>query len=192
MGEQIVFPTEIVNLFFEDRSKKGVAIKMKVFNKMVDFVAECLGKIGWLIVLYAAFFGLTDVILRYVFNSPSLWISVTIQYTMVMLACLGGAYSLKYDAFVKLDLLYARLSERKKALSDIITFPIGFMYLYVLIWKGSQVAVLSFSTKEVTPTAIPIPLYHLKALIPFGAFCALLVLINKLIRDIYVIRYERK
>lgn len=165
---------------------------MKIFNRVVEFIAECLGKIGWLIVLYAAFMGLTDVILRYVFNNPSLWISVTIQYAMVMLACVGGAYALKYDAFVKLDVLYAQLSERKKALFDIITFPIGFLYIYVLIWKGSQVALLSFATKEVTPTAIPLTLYPLKALIPFGAFCALLVLFNKLIRDIYTIRYERK
>lgn len=161
-------------------------------SRIIDLLAEGLGRIGWLLVIYCAFFGLTDVILRYAFNRPSLWISVTIQYAMVMLACVGGAYALKHDAFVKLDLLYSRLNERKKAICDIITFPIAFLYLYILIWKGSQAAILSFTVKEVTPTAIPIILYPLKSLIPFGAFCALLVVINKLVQDIKTLIRQEK
>lgn len=169
---------------------------MKVWSRIeqiIDSISEVLGRFGWLLVLYCMLFGLTDVILRYFFNQPSLWIGVTLQYAMVLMACVSGAYALKNDAFVKLDLFYANFSPRKKAICDIFTFVLAFLYLYVLIWKGTQAGLASLALKQVTPTAIPIPLYHLKLLIPFGAFCVLLVAIKNLVRDIQtVIGYERK
>ncbi|SDI75502.1 TRAP transporter small permease subunit [Natribacillus halophilus] len=160
---------------------------MKVWNKVelgIDFVSECLGRIGWVLILFALVFGLSDVILRYIFGQPSLWISVTIQYSMVLLACVSGAYSLNKGSFVKLDVFYERFSPRIQAICDIITFVFAFMYLYVLITRGIEAAELSFIQQETTPTAVPIPLYHLKAIIPFGAFCVLLVVIKHFVQDI--------
>jgi TRAP-type mannitol/chloroaromatic compound transport system permease small subunit len=112
---------------------------------------------------------------------------------MVLLACFSGAYALNNDAFVKLDLFYAKFSPKMKAVVDIITFILTFVYLYVLITKGIEAAKASFALKQVTPTAIPIPLYHLKAIIPFGAFCVLLVASKKLVIDVRtIIGYEKK
>jgi TRAP-type mannitol/chloroaromatic compound transport system permease small subunit len=160
-------------------------------ERLIDSLAELLGRIGWLIVIYSLVFGLTDVILRYFLNRPSLWISVTVQYAMVLLACVSGAYALNHDSFVKLDLFYARFSPRTKAICDIFTFSLSLLYLYVLIWKGMQAAAHSIAIRQMTPTAIPIPLYHLKSLIPVGAFCTLLVAVKKLVQDIQtVIRHE--
>lgn len=161
--------------------------KMKIWNQVgltIDYISEFLGRIGWLLVLYAMIFGLSDVILRYFFNKPSLWISVTIQYAMVLLACVSGPYALKNGAFVKLDVFYDKFSSRTKAVADTITFTFAFLYLYVLITKGIDTAASSFARREMTPTAIPIPLYHLKAIIPLGAFCTLLVTVKKLVFDV--------
>ncbi|SFD90125.1 TRAP-type mannitol/chloroaromatic compound transport system, small permease component [Lentibacillus persicus] len=167
---------------------------MKVWGNVertIDSISEWLGRIGWLIILYALFFGVFDVIMRYFFNEPSLWISTTIQYGMVLLACVSGAYSLNTDSFVKVDLFYEKFSTRKKAICDIITFAFAFLYLYVLITKGIETASASFATRETTPTAVPIPLYHLKAAIPIGAFCVLLVVIKKFVRDIQTVIGDR-
>lgn len=167
---------------------------MKVWSKVeqiIDVSVEYMGRFGWLLILYAMSFGLYDVIMRYAFNKPSLWIGVTIQYAMVLLACVTGAYALNHDAFVKLDLFYANFSPKTKAIVDILTYTLTFTYLVIMIWKGMAAASASFAIKQVTPTAVPIPLYHLKAFIPIGAFFALLVATKKLVRDILtVIGYE--
>lgn len=163
---------------------------MKIWGKFeqgVDFLAEGLGRIGWILVIYCMSFGLFDVIMRYAFNSPSLWIGTTVQYAMVLLACVSGAYALNSDAFVKLDVFYANFSPKVKAICDIVTFSLTFLYLFVLITKGIDAAQAAFATKQVTTSAIPIPLYHLKAVIPFGAFAILLVAIKKFGRDIQVL-----
>ena len=156
-------------------------------ERLIDSLAELLGRIGWLIVIYSLVFGLTDVILRYFLNRPSLWISVTVQYAMVLLACVSGAYALKNDAFVKLDLFYVRFPPRIKAICDILTFSFTLLYLSVLIWKGMEAAAHSIAIRQVTPTAIPIPLYHLKSFIPVGAFFTLLVAIKKLVQDFQIL-----
>ena len=122
--------------------------------------------------------------LRYVLNTPSLWISTTVQVAMVLMACVGGVYALNDDAFVKLDLFYANFTPRKKAICDIITVIFTFLFLYVLIWKGTQAAMLSVKLKQVTPTSIPIPIYPLKIFIPISGVIMMLVVIKKLVNDI--------
>jgi len=160
---------------------------MKVWNafeKTIDVIAELMGRVGWLLILYCMIFGVTDVFLRYVLNSPSLWISTTLQFAMVLLACVGGIYSLNDNAFVKLDLFYANFSAKKKAICDIITVVFSILFLSVLVWKGYQAAMLSVMLKQVTPTSIPIPIYPLKIFFPITGVIMLLIVIKKLVNDL--------
>lgn len=172
---------------FDSVYKFAGMILMKTWShieKGIDFIVEVMGRIGWVLILFCMAFGLADVILRYCFNSPTLWIGTTLQAAMVLMACMAGAYALNHDAFVKLDLFYAKFSPRKKAICDIITVCITGLYIYVLITKGIDAAMLSLKLKQVTPTVIPIPIYLIKPFIPFGGLIVLLVVIKKLVRDI--------
>ena len=153
----------------------------------IDLLAEALGRIGWVLLLYCMILGVTDVFLRYVLNTPSLWISTTVQVAMVLMACVGGVYALNDDAFVKLDLFYANFTPRKKAICDIITVVFTFLFLAVLIWKGTTAALLSVKLKQVTPTSIPIPIYPLKIFIPISGVIMMLVVIKKLVNDIQTV-----
>ena len=157
-------------------------------EKAIDFIAEMMGRFGWLLILYLMVFGVTDVFLRYVLNSPSLWISSTLQIAMVLLACVGGIYSLNDNAFVKLDLFYANFSPKKKAICDIITVVFTFLFLGVLVWKGYAAAKMSIMLNQHTPTSIPLPIYPLKIFFPITGIIMLLVVIKKLVRDIRTLR----
>ena len=160
---------------------------MKVWTaieRTIDVVAETMGRVGWVLILYCTIFGVTDVFLRYILNSPSLWISTTLQFAMVLLACVGGIYALNDNAFVKLDLFYAKFSPKKRAVCDIITVVFTFLFLAVLIWKGYQAAMLSVKLKQVTPTSVPIPIYPLKIFFPVTGVIMLMIVIRKLVHDI--------
>lgn len=151
---------------------------------LIDAIAEFLGRIGWLLILYCMIFGVTDVFLRYALNAPSQWIGTTLQAAMVLMACTGGAYALKHDAFVKLDLFYANVSTRTKAVLDVLTAPFTLLFLGVLIWKGIDAALLSIRFNQVTPTAVPIPIYPIKSIIPMAGAIVLLVVVKQLVRDV--------
>ncbi|MGA7278929.1 MAG: TRAP transporter small permease subunit [Desulfocapsaceae bacterium] len=162
------------------------------YEKAIDWISEILGKIGWVLILYCTFFGIADVFLRYVMNSPSLWITSTVQAALVLMACVGGVYALNADAFVKLDLFYANFSPKVKAICDISTASLTFLYLSVLFYKGFQAAKMSIKLKQVTPDAIPIPIYPIKTLIPITAILVMLVVIKKLGNDIKTLRTTGK
>lgn len=153
-------------------------------SQALNGLAEGMGWLGWVLILYCMLFGITDVFLRYVMNAPSLWIGTTIQAAMVLLACMTGAYALKHGSFIKLDLFYAGLSRRAKAICDIITSPFTFMFLGVLIWKGVASAMFSIKLNQMTPTAVPIPIYPIKSVIPIAAVVVLLLVIQQLIYDV--------
>ena len=158
---------------------------MRIWNKIgqaIDASNEGLGRIGWFLIIFLMSFGLYDVIMRYLFNSPSLWIWIILQQGMVMLAAIAGGYA--FYSFVKLDLLYNRFSTRGKALADILTFSFTLLYCVVLIWKGIEHAEASIAIRQVTPTVIRLPIYHLKAMIPVGVFFFLLVAVKKFVYDV--------
>lgn len=111
---------------------------------------------------------------------------------MVLVACMGGAYALNDNAFVKLDLFYAKFSKRKKAVCDLITVIYTGLFLGVLIWKGYAAALLSVKMKQVTPTSIPIPIYPLKIIIPIAGILMALVVIKKLGQDLRTIFLDKE
>jgi TRAP-type mannitol/chloroaromatic compound transport system permease small subunit len=156
-------------------------------ERLIDGVAEFMGGIGWLLLLYCMVLGVTDVFLRYVMNMPSMWIGTTLQAAMVLIACVGGIYAIKHDAFVKLDLFYAKASSRKKAVLDVFTASFSFLFLSVLIWKGFDAAMMSYRLNQVTPTAVPIPLYPIKSAIPLAGAIVLIIVVKQFIRNIRTI-----
>lgn len=156
-------------------------------ERLIDGVAELMGRFGWLLILYCMVLGVTDVFLRYAMNMPSMWIGTTLQATMVLIACVGGIYAIKQDAFVKLDLFYAQASSRKKAVLDVLTASFSFLFLSVVIWKGFDAAMASYLMNQVTPTAVPIPLYPIKAAIPLAGAIVLIIVVRQFIRDIRTI-----
>jgi TRAP-type mannitol/chloroaromatic compound transport system permease small subunit len=161
-------------------------------SKLIDAISEICGYIGWLLVIYCMVFGVADVFLRYFFNAPTQWIGVTLQGAMVLIACFGGIYSLKHGAFVKLDLFYAKWSPKKKALADLATGAFTLLFLWVLIWKGKDAALMSLKLNQVTPSAVPIPIYPFKIIIPIAALFILILVVRRLIEDILILTGKRK
>ncbi len=160
---------------------------LRGLEKLTSGISGVMGIIGWALILYCMAFGVTDVFLRYVLNTPSQWIGTTLQAAMVLLAGAGGIYSLQHDSFVKLDLFYANASTRSKAILDVLTAPIAVLFLGALIWKGYDAAALSLRLNQWTPTSVPIPIYPIKFAIPVCGGLVLLIVVKHFLRDLQTI-----
>lgn len=100
------------------------------------------------------------------------------------LSMLGGSYAHKCRGHVNMDLFYARLSPKKKARWDVITFPFFCLFGIILIWKGGAFAWRAIITGELSQSTWAPILWPIKLTIPVGGLLLLLQGIANLISDV--------
>lgn len=150
----------------------------------VDKINDWVGKVLSFGLLLMFALVLTEVILRYFFNSPTVWANELTQLIFGVYVVLCGGYILRWGGHVNVDILYGRFSVRRKAITDIITFSLFLMFCGMMLSYGGSLAWESLSRFEHSQSAWNPPLYPVKLMIPTGAFLLLLQGIAKLVRDI--------
>lgn len=159
---------------------------------MIDTLNDWSGRIvAWLIIpmlLIVTY----DVIMRYVFNCPTIWAwDINVQLLGVSVA-LGGGYTLLYNGHIGVDVFVEGLARRKRAIIDLITSIFFFLGIGVLVWESWKVAWFSVRTREVDYTFFAPPVYPLKVLIAVGFFLLFLQGIAKFIRDIVTVKSKEE
>jgi TRAP-type mannitol/chloroaromatic compound transport system permease small subunit len=154
----------------------------------VDSLNEWVGKaFSYLILVLVLIVGY-EIVMRYVFNSPTVWVNEMSAMIFGAFIIVGGAFTARYNGHVGMDIVYGMLSVRWRAVLDVFTFFILFVPLLgVLVWKGSAAAWHSLLTLEHDSSQWGPPLYPLRIMLPLGAFLFLLQATAKMIRDVIVI-----
>lgn len=162
----------------------------KAYVRTIDSISRTVGKFAMFLVLGMVAILLYETISRTVFKQPHIWAVELAQFVMAAYYLLGGGYTLMLDGHVRMDLLYHRWTVRKKALADVITFFITFIYMVVLVVGGIQGFIYAVKYKQVSysawaPTMIPI-----KFIMTTGMILMFFQTISELIKDIAVARGE--
>jgi TRAP-type mannitol/chloroaromatic compound transport system permease small subunit len=125
-----------------------------------------------------------EVVGRYVFNSPTIWVheSMFLMYGMQYMIC--GAFAYREDQHVRVDVIYAKFSPRGKAIADIVTSVFFFIFTGTLLWTGARFALDSIQVQETSFAEWGIQYWPVKLMIPVGAALIVLQGIAKLLKDI--------
>ena len=111
-----------------------------------------------------------EVFCRYVLGAPTDWALEISTYLLAALVCLGGGYTLREQAHVGMELVYAKMPLRGRRLAQRVSMVCVFVFAVILLWDGVKevrTAIL-FNERSLTPLAMPLA-YPL-ALMPIGAF----------------------
>jgi len=147
-----------------------MAGKIDRFIAHVGFVNDWVGKVSAFMLLFIILFVSIEVVMRYFFNSPTIWAwDVNVQLLAAMVF-LGGGYTLFKQGHVRVDLWYGKLSPREKAKVDVFTSPVLFIFLGILLWKTAEMTLDSIGEREVMSTLFAPPLYPLKIIATLGIF----------------------
>jgi TRAP-type mannitol/chloroaromatic compound transport system permease small subunit len=133
-----------------------------------------------------------EVVARYIVERPTIWANDMAIFMFGYCGLLSGAYVLKCDEHIKVDVLYSRFSPRKKAILDLVFgLLVLFFALLVVIygWKTARAAIIMH---ELRPTEWAPPAGHFKLMIPIGGFLLLLQWIANWIRNLYRIITNRE
>ncbi len=103
---------------------------MNRFISAMDAVSQYSGKwVAWVVYVGIAFLSL-EVVLRYVFNSPTVWAHGYTQRLFGSYFVLIGAYTFVNTGHVRVDVIYEHLSEKKRAVLDLVNCA------FLLLWTG--------------------------------------------------------
>lgn len=151
---------------------------------VIDTINDYVGRIVSYFVLFMMVTIVFEVIARYFFDAPTIWVMEINQYLLCGYIALAGGYTFLYGAHVNVDIVYQRFGVRIRAFLDILTSVFFFMFIIVLIWKGWEIAYEAWKYSEHSESLLAAPLFPSKIVIPLGGFLILLQGIAKLLRDI--------
>jgi TRAP-type mannitol/chloroaromatic compound transport system permease small subunit len=121
---------------------------------------------------------------RTFFDRPYIWVVEMAQFMMAAYYLLGGGYSMLLDSHVRMDLLYSRWSERKRAISDLITSSFLIFYLVFLLVGGLSSLQYALQYGQKNYTAWAPPLAPIKFIMTLGILLMLLQAISMFFKDL--------
>ena len=160
---------------------------LKTLMSIIDTVNDRVGNLLSYFLFFFFVLLLMEVILRYFFNSPTVWANELAQMLFGAYAILAGGYIMRTGGHVNVDILYSRLSRKSRAGLDIFTSLLFFLFCAMLLVYGGSLAWDSLSRFEHSQSAWNPPLYPAKLMIPLAAVLLLLQGFAKLIRDILIL-----
>lgn len=109
-------------------------------------------------------------------------------YLFSVLFLLGSSYTLKHDNHVRVDIFYARLSERGKAWVDVLgTLFLLLPFCLLILWVSWPAVANSWSVLEVSPDPGGLPRYPIKAVLLVGFVLILVQGMSMLFRNLAVL-----
>ncbi len=126
----------------------------------------------------------TDVVLRYVFNSPIQDSFQLSQFMMVGIVFLGIPYMQSIRGHVTVEFLTSRLSPRARSILTIFGLLIGLFIYAIVTWKSGSYAWSSWKINEYTMGIIHYPLWPAKFMVPIGTGILCVRLVLDIVHDI--------
>ena len=122
--------------------------------KGMDRISEWSGRIFvWLVIpltIVVAF----EVVSRRFFNNPHIWATEVTDYIYGPHFMLVAAYTMLYQAHVRIDIIYQRFSPRTRGILDFITYSVFFYpFCIIVLYQGFIYAGTSWSMGETSDTA---------------------------------------
>lgn len=139
----------------------------RAFDRIVSSLA------GLAAVLIVAMMGIVslEVLMRYFFHKPQLWVVEVGEYMMVWVTFLGAALILQEDGHVKVEILFQQFPPKIRALCGIFGSLLCASLCLLLLLFGAMVVWNLFETWESDPKSqIGFPKGPLLSVIPIACF----------------------
>lgn len=162
--------------------------------RIIDKITEIIGRAATLLALFLVLTVVVDVALRYFFSISFAALRELEWHAYAALFLLGGAYTLRYDAHVRVDVLYQHLSDKHKALINVLGCLLFlFPGCYLIIKTSLPMVQFSYMMSEISPD--PGGLHYrwlIKALIPFGFGLIALQGVSFFLKNLLVLMGKRE
>ncbi len=127
-----------------------------------------------------------EVIMRYLFNSPTIWVNEVSRFLQIWATYLALTYSFHKNDFIRITVIYDRLNDKGKKILDFISFIFILIFSSFVVYFGWLIAYDSLKVGRTSSTILDVPSFLTEVAIPICfAFLVLRVILEaiKYIRD---------
>ena len=111
---------------------------MTAFLRIVDAVSEFAGKLSAWCIFAVAFFITYEVVMRYVFNAPTVWVDEISRIIQIWIVYLAAAYVLKHRDMVTIEVLLSDPTTLRRRLAETAAILFMFLFTGVAVYYGFQ------------------------------------------------------
>jgi TRAP-type C4-dicarboxylate transport system permease small subunit len=148
---------------------------MRVFDKILN--AMCF--VSKLIIAGLMFSVSLDVICRYLFNAPMVWVIPISEYALVYITFLGAAWLLREEGHVTMDTVTEKLSPAGRALFGLGGCVLGLVVSFIFVWYGTITTYDHFRRGIYESAVMEMPIAPILAIIPVGSFFLLIQFLRR-------------
>ena len=124
-----------------------------------------------------------DVLMRYFFDRPQLFVDEVASFLQVLLIFGGAAYTFRAGGHVRVDLITGHVRRGLRAWLRLGTLALGVVFLAVVIWVTTQSAYTAYRYGRVSAVML-YPLWLPMACIPAGLGLMALAMVVALARQV--------
>lgn len=152
--------------------------------RAIDRALALIGRTVALTVLVMIALITVEMFSRGVLNISLPWVQDLCAWLLTALIMLGGPYALLRGQFVRVDIVFAQLSPKNKAIVDsVFTTTLLALFIWVLVTKGGDFFLSSFAMDERSATGSwSGPVWVAKFMVPLGGVLLGLAWVAHLVR----------
>ena len=136
--------------------------------KTINTVSEKSGQYVSYLFIPLTLICLVEVMMRYVFNRPTVWAWDVERQLFGVITVVGASYTLLHKAHVSIDIFMSRFSSRKRTRVKLFTSSLFLVIALVVIRETSKGAIDSVRINEVSSSYWVYPMYPIKIAIALG------------------------
>ena len=148
---------------------------MNYYNKLVQYS----GYLASALFIAIGFIVSYEVIMRYLFNSPTIWVNEVSRFLQIWATYLALTYSFHKQDFIRITVIYDRLNENGKKILDFISFIFILIFSSFVVYYGWLIAYDSLKVGRTSSTILDVPSFLTELAIPLCfAFLVLRVILE--------------
>ncbi len=142
---------------------------LKSTGVFFDRILNALFAFSGVLLAFATLSIALGIVSRYFFDRPWGWVIEISEYILLYIAFLIGAWVLRHEGHVKMDIIINLLPPKAQAVMNTITSLISATVCLVIAVFGARVTLELYRTKAFTYTILELPKFIIASVIFIGA-----------------------
>jgi TRAP-type mannitol/chloroaromatic compound transport system permease small subunit len=165
--------------------------KLLRFADIIDMLNRNIRYVGF-IVIVIMFIVVFEIVARELFTSPTKWAWTINSQLLCALVVTAGGTALLYKDHVRMDMLYAKWSEKTQLLVELFSVFFPLLFCCVLLCFGCKLLWDSIIAGEHSTGLFSIPRYPVRAIFFVGVLMLFLQVVAQFIRNLVTLIDLRK